>query len=228
MRVTSHGHAAVVLEHDGSRLAIDPGTFADAAAALSGSSAILITHEHPDHVDGEAIRDRLGDPTVQVWAPEPVVDLLRVGLPADVADRIHTASPGDRFEAAGFTVTVAGGLHALIHEALPRAENRTYLVEGGGVAVFHPGDSFDDPPSGSDLPPVDVLLVPVSGPWLRLGEAMDLAAGIDAPIVIPIHGALLSELGWGLVDQRMDSARIAGTYSYRRLAPGESVEVSSQ
>src|SRR5215469_5952080 len=49
MRMTKLGHACVRLEKDGTALVIDPGTWSDADAALSGASAVLITHEHADH-----------------------------------------------------------------------------------------------------------------------------------------------------------------------------------
>src|ERR1700716_3389936 len=49
MRFTKLGHSCVRLDKDGAVLVIDPGTFSDAAAALNGAAAVLVTHEHPDH-----------------------------------------------------------------------------------------------------------------------------------------------------------------------------------
>ena len=40
-------------------LVIDPGSFSDAAAALDGATAVMVTHEHPDHLDADAIRAAL-------------------------------------------------------------------------------------------------------------------------------------------------------------------------
>lgn len=54
MRLTKMGHACVRLEKDGEILVIDPGTLTE-PDALDAAEAVLITHEHPDHVD----RDRL-------------------------------------------------------------------------------------------------------------------------------------------------------------------------
>ena len=44
---------------DGAVLVIDPGTFSDAAAALHGATAVMVTHEHSDHLDVDAIRAAL-------------------------------------------------------------------------------------------------------------------------------------------------------------------------
>ena len=54
MRLTKLGHACVRLAKNGSNLVIDPGVWSG-PGALDGASAILITHEHPDHLDTEAV-----------------------------------------------------------------------------------------------------------------------------------------------------------------------------
>jgi len=50
MRFTKLGHSCVRLDKDGAVLVIDPGTFSDAAGALDGATAVMVTHEHPDHL----------------------------------------------------------------------------------------------------------------------------------------------------------------------------------
>lgn len=222
MQVTSYGHATVALEEAGHRLVLDPGVFGDAAAALAGASTVLLTHEHPDHVDAVAIRARLAEGDVQVWGPAGAVALLGDGLPDDVASRLHAVSPGEEIAAGPFVVRTGGTSHAVIHADIPRVPNVTYLVTGS-VTAYHPGDSFDLPAVGG---PVDVLFVPVSGPWLKIAEVIDFASGVDPRYVVPIHEALLSEIGLAMVDQRLGTARTRGTYEYRRLAPGEALAVA--
>ncbi len=71
MKLTKHEHACVVLEKDGASVVIDPGSFsADAAGIIAGADAILITHEHFDHVSPEAINEALtARPDLKVYAP---------------------------------------------------------------------------------------------------------------------------------------------------------------
>lgn len=219
MRLTSHGHACVRVDGATARLAVDPGTFADAAAALDGATSVLVTHEHPDHVDtGVVVPALRTDPALDVWAAPGAVDLLvAAGAPAS---RVHPAAPGETLRLGDVRVTVGGGMHAVVHERLERVENRTYRIDVDGTVVHHPGDSFDLPGT-----PVDVLLVPVAGPWLRLADAIDHTLAASARTVVPIHDAPLSEVGHGLVAKFLDTARLGGEHEYRRLRAGESFDL---
>ncbi len=219
MRLTFHGHACVRLDGDGTRLVLDPGTFADAQAALDGATAVLITHEHPDHVDAPAVVAALeADTGLAAWGTAGAVDALAAaGAPAE---RLHAVRPGDVLQLGQARVTVGGGEHALIHAAIPRATNVTFLVELDGATAYHPGDSFDPPAVD-----VDVLLTPVSGPWLRLGDVIDLVRAAGARHLVPVHDALLTEVGHRMVGGRLSDRALVGESAYRRLGPGESLTV---
>ena len=55
MKLTKFTHACVRLEKDGRVLVIDPGHFSETEEALAGAEAVLITHEHADHMDVDAV-----------------------------------------------------------------------------------------------------------------------------------------------------------------------------
>ena len=138
MRFTKLGHSCVRLDKDGAVLVIDPGTFSDAAAALDGATAVMVTHEHPDHLDADAIRAALSsDPGLTLWANSSICAQF-----GEFGDRVHEVQHGDALEVAGFSVHVYGVDHALIHRDIPLVVNTGFLVEG---ELFHPGDSFTDP-----------------------------------------------------------------------------------
>ncbi len=217
MRVTHFGHACVRIDADDAALVLDPGTLAQAASALAGATAVLVTHDHADHLDVAAVGEALAaDAALEVWASGPAAAaLVGAGVPPG---RVHAVEPGQTFTLGAARVAVGGGAHALIHAAIPRAVNVTYLVEVGGRSVYHPGDSVDVPGRA-----VDVLLVPVSGPWLRLGEAIDYAAAVDARHLVPIHDAHASETGLALTGRLLGDPALAGPHMYTRLRPGETL-----
>ncbi len=72
MRITKLGHACVRIEHDGGVVVIDPGVFTD-AGALDGADAVLITHEHPDHVHADHLRAS----DAPIWTIAAVERLVR-------------------------------------------------------------------------------------------------------------------------------------------------------
>ena len=59
MKLTKFTHACVRLEKEGRVLVLDPGTFSETDQALAGAAAVLITHEHPDHIDVDAVTEAL-------------------------------------------------------------------------------------------------------------------------------------------------------------------------
>jgi L-ascorbate metabolism protein UlaG (beta-lactamase superfamily) len=203
VQLTKYGHACVRITEGDRVLVIDPGTLSE-AAALDGATAVLITHEHADHIDTAklaAARER--DPGLAVFThPE----LAAAGGASPVA-------VGDTFTAAGFTVRVVGGAHAEIIDGLPGCPNIGFVVDG----LYHPGDSLFVPDFA-----VDTLLVPASGPWLKLGEAIEFVRAVGPARVFPIHDALLSQIGLEMFDGWVGSK---GGASYARLASGESVSL---
>ncbi|MFC8799259.1 MBL fold metallo-hydrolase [Promicromonospora sp. NPDC057138] len=225
MQLTFHGHACVslALPGGGGTLVIDPGTFSDTATALTSAAAVLVTHDHFDHVDVPAVAELLtSHPDVRVWASGPAAAALREG--GAQSNQVQEVAAGQVLDIAGARVTVGGGDHALIHPDVPRAVNVTYLIEVDGQSLYHPGDSYEAP---ARLPEdgLDVLLVPVSGPWMRLAEAIDFARSVPAGAVVPIHDALLSEIGHTLTGRWLDTARLGGEYTYSRLTVGEALAV---
>ena len=218
MKLTKFTHACVRLEQDGRVLVFDPGTFSETDQALAGASAVLITHEHPDHVDVDAVVAALGSNTaLELFAPEAVAGTLRSKAP-DAGSRIHAAAAGEEFEVAGFAVRTFGGQHALIHPLIPVVANIGYLVDDN---VYHPGDSFVVP----DGIAVQTLLVPIHAPWNKVGEVVDFVIGVGAPQAFPIHDGLLNEVGRGMVEGHV--TRIGAKYGteFRHLSSGDSVEV---
>ena len=212
MRLTKLVHACVRLEKDGAVLVIDPGAYSG-PDSMDGADAVLITHEHFDHMQPDTLRAALsGNPGLRVWAGSSVA-----GQFTDLGDRVRTVAHGDEFTAAGFTVQVYGSRHALLHPEIPVVENVGFLVDG---EVFHPGDALTMPED-----PVGTLLLPISGPWLKLSDMIDYGRAVAPQRGYAIHEALLSPIGLGLIERFLGMA--AGTTGavFSRLEPGTTVDL---
>lgn len=210
MRITKFGHACVRVQHDGATVVLDPGVFTD-VGALDGADAVLITHEHPDHY----LPDHLRATDARIFTIDAVAARIREDAP-DLLDRVTVVGPGESFEAAGLPVRAVGELHAVIHPEFPRFHNSGYVLTLGAEKVFHPGDALTGPGET-----VDVLLVPVSAPWMRASEGIEFAREVRAPRNVAIHDRVYSEAGLGIVDTHMNAFLPKDGLSYVRLADGD-------
>jgi L-ascorbate metabolism protein UlaG (beta-lactamase superfamily) len=209
MQLTKLGHACVRIAKDGRALVIDPGVWSG-PDPLSGAQAVLVTHEHNDHVDPDALRAALtADSALEVWSTAAVAQKF-----SDFGGRVHAVSHGDAFSAAGFDVRVYGRDHARIVPQLPVIANAAFGVDG---QVFHPGDSFTVP--DDQFPTV---LVPVSAPWLKFSEAADFISATAPGRGYAIHDAIMSEQGIGLVGNLL---KLVSGGSVTRIQPGTTVEL---
>jgi len=212
MRLTKLGHACVRLEKNGATLVIDPGAWSG-PDALAGARAVLVTHEHPDHLDVDALRAALtagGD--LELYANPSVA-----GQFADFGGRVHAVEHGDVVRAAGFDVHVYGREHARILPEVPLIANTGFAVDG---EVFHPGDSFTVPED-----PVRTLLLPVSAPWMKFAEAQAYAREVGPERGYAIHDAILSPQGTGLISMLLGVASKTGGAELSRLEPGTTVDL---
>jgi L-ascorbate metabolism protein UlaG (beta-lactamase superfamily) len=199
MKLTKHEHSCVVVEKDGTSIVIDPGAFsAGAAQIIAGAEAILITHEHMDHVNEAAINEALAArPGLRVYAPAGLATVF-----AARQDQFTPVAAGDELALGSLGVTVHGTQHAVIHPDIPAVANVGYLLDG---SVYHPGDAYFVPDAL-----VSVLLLPTSGPWMKIGEAADYVRAVRPQQIIQIHELLLSDIGLQLAGAILGEQGLTG------------------
>ncbi len=184
MQIVHLGQSCVLAEIGEARLLLDPGVYSTGFAELTGLDAILVTHQHPDHLDLDRLPDLLAaNPAVQL-----IVDVGSAELLADAGIAHRVVNPGEHLEVAGATVDVIGGDHSVIHPDIPVIPNNGYLIDGGTGTILHPGDSFTLVDHD-----VDVLLLPTAAPWLKVSEAVDYLRAVDPGLAVPIHQAILAK-----------------------------------
>jgi L-ascorbate metabolism protein UlaG (beta-lactamase superfamily) len=177
VRVVHFGHACVLLDTGSTRILIDPGTFSTGFEDVRDLDAVLITHQHFDHLDVEKLPGLL---EANPWA-QLVVDEGS----APSVENPTVARPGDVLKIGDTTVKAVGGRHAIIHQDIPVIPNTGYLVGDG--AFYHPGDALFVPDED-----VDVLGLPSGAPWMRTGEAVDFMRAVKPRVAVPIHEAVLA------------------------------------
>ncbi len=186
MQITQLGHSCLLVEDADARLLIDPGTYSHGFEQLSGLTGILVTHQHPDHLDRARFGEVLArNPDAPVYTDPQTAALLEAeGI------RAQSVAAGDELSDLGVPVTVHGQHHAVVHRDIPVVDNVSFLIGG---RLLHPGDALLVP----DVP-VEILALPAAAPWMAVKEAIDYHRAVNATHALPIHTAVLSDPGRAL------------------------------
>lgn len=209
MRITKFGHACVRIETGDHTIVLDPGAFTE-PEAVDGATTVLITHEHADHWTADHLRRT----DARILTIEAVRAAIAADAP-DVAERIEVVAPGAQVD-TGIPTSVVGEKHAVIHPELPHLDNSGFLLEVEGTTIFHPGDSLTVPEQK-----VDLLLLPVSAPWLKISECIDFARDVNAPRSLAIHDAIYSETGHQFAGMLLENFLGPREQTFTRIASGQ-------
>ncbi|PZU37018.1 MAG: MBL fold metallo-hydrolase [Microbacterium sp.] len=212
MRLTKHEHAALLLEHEGKGLIIDPGAFSTPFPEMSHVVAVVLTHEHPDHWTPEQLdRIRRASPDVPIYGPAGVA-----GAASDHG--VTVVESGDTVEIGPFTLRFFGGEHAIIHESLPQVQNVGVLVND---TLYYPGDSYTVP-EGVE---VNVLAAPLGAPWLKIGDAMDFVLAVAPRRAFGTHDMTVSVIGRDMHRARLQWATAQGGGEFIPLDPMDTLDI---
>ncbi|ADG96759.1 conserved hypothetical protein [Segniliparus rotundus DSM 44985] len=178
MRLAHFGQSCVLVEHAGTKVLIDPGSFSHGFEGVSGLDAILITHQHADHVD----QSRLG-PLIEL---NPQAALVTDAQTQEIlGEGWQKVVPGDSFAAGALNVRVVGGKHAVIVPDVPVVDNLGFIFgdESEPDLFYHPGDALHVPERSPQ-----VLAVPTGGPWMRVSDGVEFLRAVKARLSVPVHG----------------------------------------
>lgn len=202
-------HGSVVVDIDGFVVYIDPVTmFGTDFVALPKADMILVTHEHKDHFDPDAIAQITTDST-KLIVSERVAELYGNGLPMLPGDTIE-------IEPQNFTLTATPAYnitegHLDFH---PKARKDIgFIFDIDGTRIYVAGDT-EDIPEMADFRDIDIAFLPVNQPYTMTPEQALRAADMIGPrILYPYHfgdtdlRALVERLATSDIDVRIRNLR---------------------
>jgi len=194
MKLKWYGTAAILLEHDGTKLLFDPflslndKCFKPPEDELSAVENILVTHGHLDHiVDIPAILKH-GDGTATVYCTaKPREVLISKGVDET---RIRQITPGDRLDLSPFEVRVLKGKHIVFdkglvlktffnHRVLAYRDNLKYMLKENRICV----EAGETVVYDIDVANKRILLLGS----LNLDENTEYSKGVDL-LILPFQG----------------------------------------
>lgn len=219
LRVTWLGHSSVLTEIDGRRVLFDPvwgercSPFAFAGpkrlhpvplplASLGPVDAVVISHDHYDHLDLPTIRALAGTDTVFAVPLGVGAHLERWGVPPE---RIHELDWNETTQIGGISLTATPARH-FCGRGLRNQQHTlwaSWVVAGPEHRVYHSGDTgyfsgFRD--IGAEHGPFDVTMIQVGAyseywPDIHMTPVEGAQAHLDLQGGRP-HGALMP-IHWG-------------------------------
>jgi L-ascorbate metabolism protein UlaG (beta-lactamase superfamily) len=182
LEITFLGHGSLMMTYGGTTIHVDPyGEVAD-YGALSKADLILVTHEHYDHLDPNALEAILRPDTVVVAS-----QACTAQIPKALA-----MSNGDTRTVLGLTIEAVPAYN-IVHKRPdgnpfhPQGSGNGYIITFGDKRVYIAGDT-ENIPEMKSLRDIDVAFLPMNLPYTMTPEMVADAARVIRPkILYPYH-----------------------------------------
>lgn len=178
-------HGTLALQYKGLTFHVDPvggyGKPTDYAAEFPKADVILVTHEHGDHFDKEAIAALTEEGRTMMVTNPRCAEMLGYGT---------ALSNGDRFTLPGEILLEAVPAYNYTEgrtQFHPKGRDNGFVLNVDGLRIYVAGDT-EDIPEMAELKDVDVAFLPVNQPYTMTVEQCVHAAQVIGPkVLIPYH-----------------------------------------
>lgn len=214
MKITKFGHCCLLIEENGVRVLTDPGSYTTAQNDIRNIDVVLITHEHQDHFHIESVKEIIkNNPGVLIVTNNSVNELLK----KENILNTKIVEDGESFEYKGVKLSGYGKIHELIHKEWNSVQNTGYMI---GDRLYYPGDAFYNPNVS-----VDILALPVAGPWCKIGDAIDFAITIKPKKYFAVHDGGLNDMGKGFTSRVAPQILLKHGIEFVPLEIGKETEI---
>lgn len=179
MKITKFGHSCMLVEEREARILFDPGIWSSGHKDLRNLDVLLITHEHPDHLDIESIKIIKGNnPGIKIFTNRGVGKIL-----SGNAIDFELLENGNNIRVKNVLIEAFGEKHAIIYPTLPVVDDTGYMI---AERFFYAGDALHVPPK-----PVEIFAMTGYAPWGTLEQLVDQVKAINPKICFPVHDGLI-------------------------------------
>jgi len=182
LRITFIGHASLIFDYAGKVIYIDPVNAQADYSKFPKADLILITHEHQDHLDPQAIQGLRNDKTRIILneasaGQVPGGKVMKNGDSMEVNNLLIEAVPA-------YNIVNKRSDGAPFH---PQGVGNGYIITFGDKRVYIAGDT-ENTPEMKALKNIDVAFLPMNLPYTMTPEMVaDAAKAFQPKILYPYH-----------------------------------------
>ncbi len=181
MNIKKIGHCCLLIKTNNLTILTDPGAYSTGQNSITGIDVLLITHEHSDHLHTDSVQEIIkNNPNVLILTN------TSVGKRLDEINVQYTVVEGrTTYDVKNTLIESFDSKHEEIFGELGQVQNTGYFIDN---KLFYPGDSYCNPEK-----PIDVLALPVAGPWCKIKESINYALLVKPRIAFPVHDGMIMD-----------------------------------
>jgi L-ascorbate metabolism protein UlaG (beta-lactamase superfamily) len=177
LKITFIGHGTLMFTYQSKIIHVDPWTNLADYSKLPKADVILITHEHPDHLDAKAVAAIRKDQTV-ILLTKSCADKITGGI---------VMKNGDTQTVAGVKIEAVPAYNLDNKTFHPKGNGNGYVITFGKTRVYVAGDT-ENIPEMKDLKSITIAFLPMNLPYTMTPEQVAQAAQTLHPkILYPYH-----------------------------------------
>ncbi len=179
MKIKKIGHCCLLIKTKNLTILTDPGAFSVNQNSIKGIDVILITHEHADHLHIGSLKEVVSNnPKAIVLTNSGVAKILdQEGISYELLEGRDSKQINE------VLLESFDSKHEEIFEQVGQVQNTGYFIDN---KLFYPGDSYANPGKA-----VDILALPVAGPWCKIPDAIRYTLTIRPKKAFPVHDGML-------------------------------------
>jgi L-ascorbate metabolism protein UlaG (beta-lactamase superfamily) len=182
LTITFIGHGTLMFTFGDKVIHVDPYSQVADYSILPKADVVLITHEHQDHLDEEALKNIVTDQT----------DIILNGNSAEILGKGRVLKNGESTEVLGITVEAVPAYN-IVHmrdNGQPfhtKGEHNGYVLTFGDTKVYVAGDT-ENVPEIKELKDITIAFLPMNLPYTMTPEMVaDAALSFRPKILYPYH-----------------------------------------
>jgi L-ascorbate metabolism protein UlaG (beta-lactamase superfamily) len=182
LKITFIGHGTLMFTFGGRVIHVDPVSRETDYTRMPKADVVLITHEHGDHLDPEAVNAIRTDRT-EIVLTELCAKKIQNGL---------VMKNGDEKTVCGFKIKAVPAYN-VVHKRNseqpyhPKGDGNGYIITFGDKTVYVAGDT-EDVPEMKTLKGIDIAFLPMNVPYtMTPAMVADAAKAFKPKILYPYH-----------------------------------------